>query len=229
MTRFFVSGTGTGIGKTWMTRGLARLARRAGRSVVALKPIETGVTTTPEDGLALGRAAGRPELGTLPGLVRRRLAASPYAAVLAGEPGFDLAALADTVLRALAPAEVQLVEGAGGLFVPLDGRTTTAELVRTLGLPVLVAAPNRLGVLSETIATVRAGEQLGLSIPRIILTPAPTDDSSSTNARILAEHLGRPVHLLGASHDDDDALADAAQEAGLGPALGLEREPAVSR
>jgi dethiobiotin synthetase len=217
MTRFFVSGTGTGIGKTWLTRGMARLARRAGRSVVALKPIETGVLGSPEDGLALGRAAGQPELGTLPGLVRRRLAASPYAAVLAGEPAFDLPALADTILRTIAPAEVQLVEGAGGLFVPLDRRTTTAELVRTLGLPVLLAAPNRLGVLSETIATVRAGEQLGLSIPRIVLTPAPPDDSTSTNARILSEYLERPVHLLGRATDDDEVLADTALEAGLGP------------
>lgn len=222
MTRFFVSGTGTGIGKTWLTRGLARLARRAGRSVVALKPLETGVLETAEDGAALGRAAGRPELGALPGLVRRRLSASPYAAALAGEPAFDLSALAATVLAALAPAEVQLVEGAGGLFVPLDRNTTTAEWVRTLGLPVLLAAPNRLGVLSETIATVRAGEQLGLSIPRIVLTPAPPDDSTTTNARILTEHLGRPVHLLGRGTDEDDALADAVRDAGLGAALGLD-------
>lgn len=224
MTRFFVSGTGTGIGKTWLGRGLARLAARAGRRVVALKPIETGVLDAPLDAEALARASGRPELASLPGLVRRRLAASPYAATLAGESPFDTDVLVAAIQEASRGADVLLVEGAGGLFVPLDAATTTAELVRRLDLPVLLAAPNRLGVLSDTIASVRAAEGLGLSIPAIVLTPAPRDDSTEHNARILADHLRRPVHVLPAGVDDDDDLADAARRAQLGPLLGLDPE-----
>lgn len=224
MIRLFVGGTGTGAGKTWLGRGLARLALRAGRRVAALKPIETGVEHTPEDALALGRAAGRPELAFVPGWVRYRLPASPHAAVLAGETAFGRTALVDTVAEAAHGSEVLLVEGAGGLFVPLDAETTTADLVAALDLPIVLAAPNRLGVLSDTIATVRAAQTEGLTVLAVVLTAASTPDlTSPTNARVLADHLEQPIHTLPACPDDDDALATAVQDAGLEALVGLGR------
>lgn len=223
MIRLFVGGTGTSVGKTWLGRGLARLGRRAGLRVAALKPIETGVEHTPEDALALGRAAGRPELAFVPGWVRYRLAASPHAAQLAGEPPLRPGSLVEVVDETAHGSDVLLVEGAGGLFVPLDAETTTADLIAALHLPIVLAAPNRLGVLSDTLATVRAARAMELEIVAVVLTPAPPDPSTPTNAQILGAHLDVPVHTLRACPDDDDALATAVQDAGLEPLLGLGR------
>jgi dethiobiotin synthetase len=64
----FISGTGTGVGKTWVTRGLARALVRDGVDAVAIKPIETGCDPAPADAVALARACRRPELASAPGL-----------------------------------------------------------------------------------------------------------------------------------------------------------------
>lgn len=224
MRGLFISATTTGAGKTWLSRGLTRLAHRAGLTVAALKPLETGVELTPEDALALGRAAHRPELAFVPGLVRRKLAASPYAAQLSGEAPVDCDALLSTIHEAAVGSDLLLVEGAGGLFVPIDAHNTIADLVRALDLPLVLAAPNRLGVLSDVLATVRAARAEGLTPIAVVLTSVGTPDVTvSTNARILRAHLDLPIHELPSSIDDDDALATAAADAGLETLLGLGR------
>lgn len=223
MNGLFVSGTGTGIGKTWVTRGLARLATDAGIKVAALKPIETGVGAHPEDALRIASAAKRPELAFAPNLVRRRLPVSPYAAQLAGEPPIDLPALLRAIEATGAHSEFLLVEGAGGLFVPIDAALDVAALVSQLELPLLLVAPNRLGVLSDVIATTLAARSRGLDPIALALTPCGADESTSSNAAILGERLHLPVHTLEPSDDDDDALAACVQRAGLETYLGLGR------
>lgn len=217
MIGVFVAATGTGCGKTWIARGMARTCVRARRRVVALKPVETGVAGTPEDAHALGRAADRPELAHAPGLRRFRAALSPRAAELGGEPALDVDALARAVRALFTPSEVAVIEGAGGLFTPLARGATVADLARALGFPVLLAAPNALGTLSHTLATARAAGAVGLPIRAVILVAAQHPDGSERqNAAILAEELGIPVVELTRCKDDDDALADAVEAAGLG-------------
>jgi len=83
----FVGGTGTGVGKTYVARALARaLSREAGRAVAALKPLETGCDPDPLDALALAGACGRPELAHHRGLYRVPPPLAPYAATLGGLP-----------------------------------------------------------------------------------------------------------------------------------------------
>lgn len=193
----FVSGTTTGAGKTTVTCALARALVLRGRVVAAIKPMETGVDPVAEDAQALGRACGRPELATDPAWYRARRAASPYAATLEGEapPRFDAIL---TRVREL-HSDVVLCEGAGGLLVPLDRDRTIADLARALALPLLLVAPDRLGVLSDVLAVHEAAAHRGLAVAAIALSataPEP-DPSMGTNVRILAERLSTPVVPIG--------------------------------
>ncbi|MDD9934512.1 MAG: dethiobiotin synthase, partial [Myxococcales bacterium] len=77
---WFVTGVGTGVGKTYISRGLTRALADSGRSVAAIKPLETGVAPDPLDARALARACGRPELATAPGLYRVAPPLAPHAA-----------------------------------------------------------------------------------------------------------------------------------------------------
>lgn len=193
----FVSGTTTGAGKTTITRALAQALVLRGRSVAAIKPLETGVDRVAEDAVALAAACGRPELASDPAWYRARRPASPYAATLEGESPPRL----DAILARIGTLDVELVlcEGAGGLLVPLDRERTMADLARALGLPLLLVAPDRLGVLSDVLSIHEAAEHRGLAVAAIALsatTPEP-DSSTGTNLRILSERLPVPVVPIG--------------------------------
>lgn len=227
----FVSGTGTGVGKTWLTRGLARLATRAGKKVAALKPIETGVVSAPADALAIGRAALRPELAFVPGLIRMRLPVSPRAATLAGDRAVPMPQLIEVVSETCVGSDLTLIEGAGGLWVPLTERHSTADLAAALGLPIVLAAPDRLGVLSDVLAYLSAAQAARLDVAAVVLVDiGVADDSTRHNSEILRERSDVPIHRLGRSIDDDDALAAAAADGGLETLIGLGRptDPTVN-
>jgi dethiobiotin synthase len=214
----FVTATGTNAGKTFVARGLARVLVRGGARVAALKPIETGcVHGVAVDALALARAARWPELASAPGLYRGRLAAAPYAATLAGEsPVPSTRALVRAIADACAGATHAILEGAGGLLVPLDHSRTLADLIRALRLPALVVAPDALGVLSHVLALEQAARALDVPVAAVILSRhGDSDVSRNSNAQILRERLDVPVLTLGPCADDDDALAEAVLRAGI--------------
>lgn len=218
ISRSFITATGTGSGKTWVARALARSLVRAGRSVVALKPIETGCTPDPIDALALARACAQPALAHAPGLYRAALPLAPHAVALeTGAPAPDLAELVRSVRSLASHAEHLLVEGAGGLLAPLDATHTMADLARALELPLLLVAPDALGVLSHVLTAVESAHARALPIAAVVLVAhAHTADASTrTNRRILAERLDAPVLAFPHTIDDDDALADAAERTGL--------------
>ena len=234
----FISATGTGVGKTFVTRGLASALRRGGRTVAALKPIETGfpdANPTPEltDAHQLA-AAGQP--GTAapqPGSVldgsdlegafyRAAMPAAPRAVSLATGAGApDIERLGRAIERAARQVSVVLVEGAGGLLVPLDRERTIADLAVRLGLPVLLVAPNALGVLSHALTACESAARRELCVAALVLTElTPPDDdrdpSRPHNAAILRERLACPVLSFPFCPDaTDEALADAAFSAQL--------------
>lgn len=233
----FVTGTGTGAGKTWVTRGLAAAAVRSGRQVAALKPYESGcaagvAAASPllgADAEALARASGRPDLAAAGAFYRARLPLAPWAATLAGEPPPpSIADLAAEVQALSTHAELTLVEGAGGLLVPVDEENDVADLAVALGAPLLIVAGDCLGVLSHTLTAVEAAARRGLEIVAVVLTPAAgyddqegqegekaEDPSRVYNQAILAARLDTPVLTIGRTNNDDLALADAVITAGL--------------
>src|SRR5690606_7338606 len=109
VTVLFISGTGTGVGKTWVTRGLARALVRDGVNAIAIKPIETGCQPEPADAVAIARACGRPELAHAPGLYRARRPLAPWAATLEGEAPASLAAIAEATRALCAGAQIALI------------------------------------------------------------------------------------------------------------------------
>ena len=215
----FITATGTGVGKSWLARGLARALTRSGRQVAAIKPIETGCAPDPLDAIALARACDLPHLAHAPGLYRAALALAPRAVALeTGNDAPDIAALVRTVLQLATDASYVIVEGAGGLLVPLDATHTMADLARELALPVLLVAPNALGVVSHVLTAVESAQARQLSIAAVVLVAHArdaADPSTRTNQLVIAERLAIPVIAFPTTGDDDDALADAAEHCGL--------------
>jgi dethiobiotin synthetase len=154
-----ITGTGTGVGKTFVTRAIACALRRAGQRVAALKPYETGVDDErPVDAIALAAACGRPELASAAAFYRARASVAPFAATLLGEATAPTAqAIAAAVIDVSADADVVLVEGAGGLFVPIGPKETFADVARAVGHPILLVAVNVLGALSHVLTAVSPG------------------------------------------------------------------------
>jgi dethiobiotin synthetase len=214
----FVTGTGTGAGKTFVTRGIVRALLRRGTRPIALKPIETGVDPDALDALALANACGRPELAADPAFYRERAPLAPYAASLhGGVPGPDLPRILARIQQLAGDADSVWVEGAGGLLVPLDARTSMAEFAAMLALPVLLVAPNQLGVLSHVLTSIESADRRGLAVAAVVLVALhaqPSDLSSRTNGLILEERVKRPILHFDHCRDDDDALADAAEACG---------------
>lgn len=208
MSPWLISGTGTGVGKTVVTTALTVAA---GRPVVAIKPIETGVGERPEDADRLARACGHPELAGVHGFVRRRAPLAPHAATLAGEPRLDFDELIEAIRAQLVPGAVHLIEGAGGLLVPLDGARTVADIARSIDAKVLLVAPDRLGVLHDVLATYEAAWSRGLDVGAVVLVQrGPPELSWDTNAEILRGRLECPVTHFPEIHDDASLAAAGA-------------------
>jgi dethiobiotin synthetase len=199
VTRLFVTGTDTDVGKTHVTALLARAARAAGRSVVACKPVASGVPAgeVGGDAEALGRAAGHPPL------TWATFAAplSPHrAALLEGRgPPPDLL----DRLRALA-ADVVLVEGAGGWRVPvsLEPPLWMEDLARATGGEVVVVAADRLGVLNHALLTVDAVRRSGFRVRALVLNAVAVtpDPSRDWNAEDLSRLTDVPIVRVGFFH-----------------------------
>jgi dethiobiotin synthetase len=187
-----VTGTGTGIGKTYVACAMLRALRERGTRAIGYKPVESGVGTDITDEQLL-REASEP----LPDGVRTIRLATPLAPNVAArregvtiDPEAIVAALAVLAAR----YEVVLLELAGGLFSPLTDDIDNAALLLRLANPkIVVVAPDRLGVLHDVAATVRAARAAPLAIHAIVLSaPAVTDDSTGSNANELAR-LGIPI------------------------------------
>jgi len=218
---WFVTSTGTGAGKTLVSRALLHGLRARNLKVAGLKPIETGCAPSPLDALALAEASGRMTLAHSPRWYRAELPAAPYAVELeTGFPPPRIEALVDEISIIAASHTAVLVEGAGGLLVPLDRQRTMADLAQALGMPLLMVAEDRLGVLSHVLAAAEAAERRGLSIAALVLNQVqalePNDASLRTNRSILEERLGVPVLTLPhLEREDAPSLAAAAEQSGL--------------
>ena len=179
----FVTGTDTGAGKTVVSAGLAAALRARGIVTGALKPVATGVPAgdAGDDARLLAAAAGQaPEACRLESFALPR---SPVAAASAEGRLIDFDALVAAVLDRAREVEVLVVEGVGGLLVPLTADTTVATLFRRLGAHVLVVARAGLGTVSHTALTVEACRAHGLRLLGIVL-----DDTEGVDANFAAEN-----------------------------------------
>src|SRR5262249_26400285 len=165
-----------------------------GRRVTVMKPVETGVEDAPDDARRLREAAADP--ASLDEICPYRLRAPLAPAVAARLEGvrIDLARLEALIRRRLEYADVLLVEGAGGLLVPIADSVTWADLAARLRLPLLVVAANRLGTINHCALTARVADAMRLRVAGFILTSpsAVRDDSADTNAEAITSLTGLP-------------------------------------
>jgi dethiobiotin synthetase len=172
----FVTGTDTGVGKTVVAAAIVAALRAAGEPVQPLKPLLSGLDEPPDpdwppDHELLARAGGV-DPGTVT-LLRYGPAVSPHlAAELAGTP-IDPAKLLAQIRDAADGRGTVIVEGVGGLLVPLAPGYDVRDLARDLGLPIVVAARPGLGTINHTLLTLAAARAAGLEIAAVVLTPWP--------------------------------------------------------
>ena len=158
MTAIFITGTGTDIGKTFVAAGLIRHWRAAGRKVDALKPVATGFDPAEADkgdaGVLL-TALGRPiTVAEIERISPWRFAAplSPDMAARREGRSVDFNALVEFSRGAVAAStDTLLIEGIGGVMVPLDGGHTVLDWIMALQIPVVVVTGTYLGSLSHTL------------------------------------------------------------------------------
>ncbi|MBI3621508.1 MAG: dethiobiotin synthase [Nitrospirae bacterium] len=200
---FFIAGTDTGVGKTMVAAAVAAWLRAAGYDVGVMKPIHTGcrhpgTRQPPPDTALLMRAAGVRDPLELVTPYRLRQPLSPLAAARAEGGRIDPRRLR-AAYRALADRhEIVLVEGSGGLLVPVTATATMADLIRAWGLIVILVARAGLGTLNHTLLSIEAARRRRLTVGGILLNhtrpPSGSRDPSATgNAALLRELTGLPV------------------------------------
>lgn len=165
----YVTGTDTGVGKTVASVALVQRCRAAGLRTVGMKPVASGCVQTPDgwrndDALQLQAASDpHPAYGDV-NPYALELPTAPQLAARAMGVHVDPAVLADAYARLSASADAVVVEGVGGWAAPLDDGLDQVDLVRMLGLPVVLVVGLRLGCLSHARLTARAIELDGLAL-----------------------------------------------------------------
>lgn len=234
MKSIFITGTDTGVGKTVLTAALLDLIRVRGVDAVPVKPVQTGceeldgVRQGPDLDFCLRAAAMHPSPAQAARWcpVRLHAPASPHLA--AQREGRTLSArdLAHSVTAAVEGHDAALVEGAGGLLVPLNAEETILDLMVELDFPVLVAARPALGTLNHTLLTLEALAHRRLEVLGVVLlacSPEPPGYIEADNLATLCARAEVPVFgplpwLPGLADDPDPGpRLRAATEPLLGP------------
>jgi dethiobiotin synthetase len=198
----FITGTDTGVGKTYVAALVARALAAEGRRVGVYKPVASGCRREgdrliADDALNLWEAAGRP--GELERVCPQRFAAplAPHLAARAEGARVDPKHLRSGLDYWLDRSDVLIVEGVGGLMSPLADDDYVADLAYELGYPLVVVARNALGVINQTLQTLitAATFRRGLPIAGIVLNrPTPAADPSvESNADEIARRCVPPL------------------------------------
>jgi dethiobiotin synthetase len=196
--RYFVTGTGTGVGKTFVTAGLARLAVQRGLRVMGFKPIETGCRSGElgEDQRLLVEAAGNWQTGPQRGVYQFERPASPLTAARAEHRTIESAPI-QLALEHIA-ADLVMVEGAGGWRVPITEHLDMAGLARMLELDVVLVGLATLGTINHTLLSIEAIERDQRRLAAIVLSRRPTDELelAHENAREIARRSGHATYVI---------------------------------
>jgi len=199
----FVTGTDTGVGKTYVAALIARELVAAGKRVGVYKPAASGCRReagglVSDDAVTLWEAAGRP--GKLERVCPQRFEKplAPHLAAQAEGKCIDADLLRSGLDYWLERSDVVLAEGAGGLMSPLGDDEYVADLVADLGVPLVVVAANRLGTINATLQTLIAAAAFdqGLPIAGVVLNhpeARPDDPSLASNRAELQTRCRVPL------------------------------------
>ena len=197
----FITGTGTGVGKTYVGCLIAAELCASGHRVGVYKPLASGCTQqgdtlVSQDALELWEAAGRPE--NLDWVCPQRFAMplAPHLAARAEGREVDAVLIRSGLARWRDQCDIVIVEGAGGLLSPVADDEDVADVARDFGYPMLIVAPNVLGVINATLQTLTAAIVNCPDVPvaGIVLSqtaPDGTDPSVASNRAELTRRVSR--------------------------------------
>ncbi|HMP88632.1 MAG TPA: dethiobiotin synthase [Kiritimatiellia bacterium] len=198
--RFFITGTDTGVGKTWVTSCLMAALRQRDIMGLAIKPIQTGSDCGMDDASAYGKLSGCADINIPRPLYDFPLPASPHlAAHLAGRK-IELEKVLEYIDKLSRQVDVLIIEGAGGLLTPLDAQLTMLDLLTSSEARPVLVTRTCLGTLNHTALTLRELLRAGHSPCAIVANdtaPAETEEDTLIKSDNL-EHIaliskGAPV------------------------------------
>jgi dethiobiotin synthetase len=212
----FVTGTDTGVGKTVLAAAICAALVGRGERVAAFKPAVTGLDEDPGDWghdhelLASLANAGQSPEDVAP--YRFGPPVSPHLAAELAGVDIDPRKLPEAARRAAGAAGALVVEGVGGLMVPLTPTYTVRDLAADLDLPVVIAARTGLGTINHTLLTAQAARAAGLHVAGVVMTPWPAEPEpiEVSNLRTVARLAAVPTTALPAS--TPSALPGAGRE-----------------
>jgi len=203
MTPIFITGSGTGIGKTFVAEALLRAWRAAGRNVAVLKPVITGFDEAAVAASDIGRllaAAGVTPTSEYISLVSPWRFAAPLSPDMAAAregssvPVDEVIAYCRAAIAEAEQADMSLaIEGIGGVMVPLDGTRTVADVIAALDIPAILVCGSYLGSLSHTLTAYEALRARDVEIDRIIVSETPDSEVPLAETRDVLARFVAPV------------------------------------
>ncbi len=211
----FITGTDTGIGKTFVGMGLARALHSQGVSVGVMKPVETGCLLRgsrlfPRDARALASASGSDDPLDLVNPYRFRAPVAPLVAAEREGRTIALARIMAAYREIRRRHDFLIIEGAGGIMVPLSRQKSYLDLAGSMGLPVLIVARPNLGTINHTALTVMALRSRNIPVARIVLnhcTRTRNGLAEQTNPSVIERLTGVPVTVVSYRSGDYTSLA----------------------
>lgn len=166
---YFITGTDTGIGKTWVSAGIMSLLKSQGHSVIGMKPIASGCEETPsglrnEDALILQQHASVDVDYQQINPYTFKPAIAPHIAARQAGVTIDIEYIAENYRALSSRADKIIIEGVGGWQVPLNENETVADLAAALELPVILVVGMRLGCINHALLTAQSIRQSGLKL-----------------------------------------------------------------
>jgi dethiobiotin synthetase len=204
MTAYFVTSTGTDIGKTFVTAGLIHYLRQSHQPVAALKPVVSGydssVVETSDPAVllrALGRAVSADEIASVAPW-RFRAPLSPDLAAAREHRSVDFDELIAFSRKAIAASIGMLfIEGVGGIMVPLDGKRTVLDWMAALDIPLLLVVGGYLGTISHTLTALDVLAQRKLTIAGIVVSESERDTVELDDTVASIARFTKGVEVIG--------------------------------
>jgi dethiobiotin synthetase len=217
MSAIFVSATGTDVGKTFVTTGLIRHFLQAGRTIAAIKPVVSGfdpAAIAASDPGALLAALGRPlTLAEVERISPWRFAAplSPDMAARREGRAIDFDAVTAFCRSAMAQRRGHLIiEGIGGIMVPLDPNRTVLDLITQLRLPILLVAGTYVGTVSHTLTALQVLVRRNLDVAAVVLSESRGSAATLEETVATIARFSDSIDVVGVPRLADGASANPA-------------------
>jgi dethiobiotin synthetase len=197
----FVTGTDTGVGKTWIAAGITAVLRRWGLSACYFKPVQSGCPEEngrliPTDARFAQELAGLAEPLEILTPITLRLPLAPGVAAAREGVTVDLDRIAQARVALAGRYDLLVTEGAGGLYVPLkDTDFLVLDMIKWLRAPLIVVARAGLGTINHTVLTVKAAQQAGVPVAGVVINRYPEKPSlaEETNPEVIAALTDVPI------------------------------------